>query len=52
MQCTVRDMIKHLGTAWGREKGSNRYLHQIFPRGGLQKQGDRLAGLFCIKGEH
>jgi len=52
VQCTVRDMIKHFRKIWGKEKGSNKYLHQIFPRGGPQKQGNRLAGLLRTKGEH
>ncbi|NEV60825.1 TusE/DsrC/DsvC family sulfur relay protein [Thiorhodococcus minor] len=52
MQATVRDMIAHFRKVWGRERGSNRYLHQIFPRGGPQKQGNRLAGLLRTKGEH
>ncbi len=52
VQCTVRDMIKHFRKVWGREKGSNRYLHRIFPNGGPQKQGNRLAGLLRTKGEH
>jgi tRNA 2-thiouridine synthesizing protein E len=51
-QMTVRDMIRHFRRVWGNEKGSNRYLHQIFPRGGPQKQGNRLAGLLRTKGEH
>ncbi|MBK1716195.1 TusE/DsrC/DsvC family sulfur relay protein [Thiocystis violacea] len=51
-QATVRDMIPHFRQVWGRERGSNRYLHQIFPRGGPQKQGNRLAGLLRTKGEH
>jgi len=51
-QATVRDMIKHFRTEWGSVKGSNKYLHQIFPRGGPQKQGNRLAGLLRTKGEH
>ncbi|MBK5965148.1 sulfurtransferase TusE [Thiocystis minor] len=51
-QATVRDMISHFRQVWGRERGSNRYLHQIFPRGGPQKQGNRLAGLLRTKGEH
>ncbi|MCB1788880.1 MAG: TusE/DsrC/DsvC family sulfur relay protein [Gammaproteobacteria bacterium] len=52
VQCTVRDMLKHFRQAWGKEKGSNKYLHQLFPRGGPQKQGNRLAGLLRTKGEH
>ena len=52
VQAQVRDMIKHFRTVWGKEKGSNRYLHEIFPRGGPQKQGNRLAGLLRTKGEH
>lgn len=51
-QATVRDMIVHFRQVWGRERGSNLYLHKIFPRGGPQKQGNRLAGLLRIKGEH
>ncbi len=51
-QMTVREMIRHFRRVWGTEKGSNRYLHQIFPRGGPQKQGNRLAGLLRTKGEH
>jgi tRNA 2-thiouridine synthesizing protein E len=51
-QATVRDMIRHFRRVWGEEKGSNRYLHTLFPRGGPQKQGNRLAGLLRTKGEH
>lgn len=51
-QATVRDMIRHFRKIWGDEKGSNRYLHHLFPRGGPQKQGNRLAGLLRTKGEH
>lgn len=52
VQCTVRDMIKHFRGVWGKEKGSNKYLHELFPKGGPQKQGNRLAGLLRTKGEH
>lgn len=52
VQANVREMIKHYRKKWGPEKGSNRYLHEIFPRGGPQKQGNRLAGLLRTKGEH
>lgn len=51
-QASVRDMIKHFRGIWGTEKGSSRYLHKLFPRGGPQKQGNRLAGLLRTKGEH
>jgi tRNA 2-thiouridine synthesizing protein E len=51
-QATVREMIQHFRQVWGAEKGSNRYLHRLFPRGGPQKQGNRLAGLLRTKGEH
>ncbi len=51
-QMSVRDMIRCFRKVWGEEKGSNRYLHQLFPRGGPQKQGNRLAGLLRTKGEH
>ena len=52
VQCEVRKMVKHFKTVWGEEKGSSTYLHRIFPRGGPQKQGNRLAGLLRTKGEH
>ncbi len=52
VQAPVRDMIKHFSKAWGKERGSNRYLHEIFPKGGPQKQGNRLAGIRKTKGEH
>ena len=52
VQAQVRDMIKHFKKAWGPERGNNRYLHDIFPKGGPQKQGNRLAGIRRTKGEH
>ncbi len=52
VQAPVRDMIKHFKKKWGKEKGNTRYLHEIFPRGGPQKQGNRLAGVRKPKGEH
>ncbi len=52
VQAQVRVMIKHFAQVWGPERGNNRYLHDIFPRGGPQKQGNRLAGLLRTKGEH
>jgi tRNA 2-thiouridine synthesizing protein E len=52
VQVTVRDMVKHFRALWGPERGSSRYLHRLFPRGGPQKQGNRLAGLLRTKGEH
>ena len=52
VQAQVRLMIQHFRMAWDEERGSNRYLHDIFPRGGPQKQGNRLAGLLRTKGEH
>ena len=51
-QPAVRDMIRHFRHIWGEGKGNNRYLHTLFPRGGPQKQGNRLAGLLRTKGEH
>lgn len=51
-QASVRDMIRHFRQSWGAERGSNRYLHRLFPRGGPQKQGNRLAGLLRTMGEH
>lgn len=52
VQAPVRDMIKHFKIIWGKEKGNTRYLHAIFPLGGPQKQGNRLAGVRKPKGEH
>lgn len=52
VQCEVRKMIKHFKQVWGSERGNSSYLHKIFPRGGPQKQGNRLAGLLRTKGEH
>ncbi len=52
VQAPVRDMIKHFKKTWGKEKGNTRYLHKIFPLGGPQKQGNRLAGVRKPKGEH
>jgi len=52
VQANVREIIKHFRSVWGPERGSNRHLHAIFPRGGPQKQGNRLAGLLRTKGEH
>lgn len=52
VQAQVRAMIRHFTQAWGPERGNNHYLHEIFPRGGPQKQGNRLAGLLRTKGEH
>ncbi len=52
VQAQVRAMIRHFAQAWGPERGNNHVLHEIFPRGGPQKQGNRLAGLLRTKGEH
>ena len=52
VQAQVRVMIKHFTEVWGPELGSNHHLHDLFPRGGPQKQGNRLAGLLRTKGEH
>jgi tRNA 2-thiouridine synthesizing protein E len=52
VQAQVRVMIRHFTGAWGTERGSNHHLHEMFPRGGPQKQGNRLAGLLRTKGEH
>ena len=51
VQCEVRKMVKHFKVIWGEERGTSTYLHKIFPRGGPQKQGNRLAGLLRTKGE-
>jgi TusE/DsrC/DsvC family sulfur relay protein len=52
VQAQVRDMVKHFREAWGPEKGNSRYLHDLFPMGGPQKQGNRVAGMRKTKGEH
>jgi tRNA 2-thiouridine synthesizing protein E len=52
VQAQVRVMIRHFARVWGPERGNNHYLHAIFPNGGPQKQGNRLAGLLRTKGEH
>ena len=52
VQAQVRAMIRHFSQAWGPQRGSNHALHDLFPRGGPQKQGNRLAGLLRTKGEH
>jgi len=52
VQAQVRVMIRHFTNIWGSDRGSNHALHEMFPRGGPQKQGNRLAGLLRTKGEH
>lgn len=52
VQPQVRVMIRHFTQAWDARRGSNHHLHDLFPRGGPQKQGNRLAGLLRTKGEH
>lgn len=52
VQAQVRVMIRRFTALWGPQRGSNHYLHDLFPRGGPQKQGNRLAGLLRTKGEH
>ena len=52
VQAQVRAMIRHFSKVWGPELGNNHYLHTLFPMGGPQKQGNRLAGLLKTKGEH
>lgn len=52
VQAQVRVMVRHFGELWGHERGSNHHLHDLFPVGGPQKQGNRLAGLLRTKGEH
>jgi tRNA 2-thiouridine synthesizing protein E len=52
VQAQVRAMIPYFSALWGAKKGSNHYLHELFPIGGPQKQGNRLAGLLRTKGEH
>ncbi len=52
VQPQVRVMIRHFAELWGPERGNNHVLHELFPIGGPQKQGNRLAGLLRTKGEH
>jgi tRNA 2-thiouridine synthesizing protein E len=52
VQAQVRAMIRHFTVKWGVERGCNHHLHEMFPVGGPQKQGNRLAGLLRTKGEH
>jgi tRNA 2-thiouridine synthesizing protein E len=52
VQAQVRVMVQHFSRVWDAERGSNHALHLMFPRGGPQKQGNRLAGLLRTKGEH
>jgi tRNA 2-thiouridine synthesizing protein E len=52
VQAQVRVMIRHFREVWGPERGNNHSLHDLFPAGGPQKQGNRLAGLLRTKGEH
>lgn len=52
VQAQVRDMIRHFAAAWGPQRGNNHVLHDLFPLGGPQKQGNRLAGIRRTKGEH
>jgi tRNA 2-thiouridine synthesizing protein E len=52
VQAQVRVMVRHFTARWGPDLGSNHHLHTMFPAGGPQKQGNRLAGLLRTKGEH
>jgi tRNA 2-thiouridine synthesizing protein E len=52
VQAQVRVMVQHFERAWGPARGNNHHLHDLFPIGGPQKQGNRLAGLLRTKGEH
>ncbi|OGB83425.1 MAG: hypothetical protein A2535_03065 [Burkholderiales bacterium RIFOXYD2_FULL_59_8] len=52
VQAQVRAMIQYFSKVWGPELGNNHHLHALFPIGGPQKQGNRLAGLLKTKGEH
>lgn len=52
VQAQVRVMIRHFTETWGADQGNNHHLHEMFPMGGPQKQGNRLAGLLRTKGEH
>lgn len=51
-QASVRDILRPFCQVWGDARATNPYLHGAFPRGGPQKQGNRLAGLLRTKGKH
>jgi TusE/DsrC/DsvC family sulfur relay protein len=40
----ARTLLKHLQTAWGRDKATRRYLYQLFPRG-YGQQACKIAGM-------
>ena len=52
VQAQVRAMIWHFTDLWNAHDHINHFLHELFPQGGPQKQGNRLAGLMKTKGEH
>ena len=40
----ARVVLKHMQRQWGREKGTRRYLYQLFPRG-YGQQACKIAGM-------
>lgn len=40
----ARTLLKHLKTVWGKDKGTRRYLYQLFPRG-YGQQACKIAGM-------
>ena len=40
----ARTLLKHLRTAWGKQKATRRYLYQLFPRG-YGQQACKIAGM-------
>jgi tRNA 2-thiouridine synthesizing protein E len=40
----ARTLLKHLQTAWGKDKATRRYLYQLFPRG-YGQQACKIAGM-------
>jgi len=40
----ARDLLKHLGQIWGREKATRRYVYQLFPYG-YGQQACKIAGM-------
>lgn len=40
----ARTLLKHMQATWGKDKGTRRYLYQLFPRG-YGQQACKIAGM-------